>query len=129
MKLYHSIYHYRGCNQPRTPGEVKDAVERDEYVKVAVVQCHSMDEAFTLTQNIDQSWTTNPEIEMHPNALGPFRSTMPGDMISSLFELYIVGTRGFVYLPPKAFKDRQRARRAKAMAEFDRYNERRRAVG
>ena len=129
MKLYHSIYHYRGCNQPRTPGEVKDAVERNEYVKVAVVQCHSMDEAFALTQNIDRPWIQNSEVEMHANALGPFRSTMPGDLISFLFRLHIVGSSGFIELPPKAFKDRQRARRAKAMAEIDRYNERRRAVG
>ena len=128
MKLYHSIYHYRGCNQPRTPGEVKDAVERDEYVKVAVVQCHSMDEAFALTQNIDRPWTMNPGVEMRP-VPGPFRSTMPGDLISFLFRLHIVGTSGFIELPPKAFRDRQRARREKAMAEFDRYNERRRSVG
>jgi hypothetical protein len=127
MKLYHSIYHYRGCNQPRTPREVKDAVERDEYVKIAVVQCHSMDEAFALTQNIDQPWTMNPGVEMRP-VPGPFRSTMPGDMISCCFEVYIVGNSGFVYLPHKAFKDRQRARRAKAMAEFDQYNARRQAA-
>jgi hypothetical protein len=47
-------------------------------------------------------------------------------MISCCYEVYIVGNSGFVYLPPKAFEDRQRARRAKAMAEFDQYNERRR---
>lgn len=62
-------------------------------VKVADVQAHSLDHAFTLTNHIDKDWTSNPGVSHAPGIR--HRSTSVGDLLRVGGSFHAVANTGF----------------------------------
>ena len=109
-----AVYHYVGGGyQPRTMDEVLVALERGDYLKVATVDCETLDEAYAYTQNIDRPWIENPTImnnginNFDPDInsrdeLPGLRSTMIGDIVVQRLQFFMVDRIGFTPIPEKS---------------------------
>ncbi len=61
---------------------------------VAEVQTNSLDEAYKLTQNIDEAWVKNWQVRPNLNQ-AQYRSTSVGDVLQKGTDFYIVQRLGF----------------------------------
>lgn len=52
----------------------------EHYIQVADVHCDNIDDAYRLTNHIDEAWQLNEEVQ---NALQPARSTSVGDLVKT----------------------------------------------
>ncbi len=81
----------------RTPG-AEEVLRRysslQEMEFIAVVRTDDLDEAYRLTNNIDKSWTLNPEIIWSAEP-GHFRSTSVGDLMIRGKDVFLVDNVGF----------------------------------
>ena len=69
----------------------------DGFRKVAIVECEGLEDVFRITNHIDHSWLTNPEVLWH---VPTSRSTSVGDVVEDENERLhlcdICGWREFV---------------------------------
>ena len=77
---------------------VPDTVDLAEYDLVARVEADELEDAYRLTNNIDWSWTENPEVLWHKplsKERAGIRSTSVGDVICTAEGLFVVDRVGF----------------------------------
>jgi hypothetical protein len=68
------------------------------YVKVADVKGDDLDIAFSSTNNIENPWKDNPNVEVPKDFNGPFRSTSIGDVMVLDENVFGVSPLGFTRL-------------------------------
>jgi hypothetical protein len=88
------IWHYTGIVQPQT---IEQAISRfDLYQKVARISVYDLNQAYYLTQNIDNDWTENSLVD---TLVDRCRSTMVGDIFMFRGTMYMVDQIGFTEMP------------------------------
>lgn len=83
---------------------VREALLLNEYESVAIIPTDDLDEAYRLTNHIDDDWTKNPDVT-YVN-VGPARSSSVGDILVRDGAYYLVEPWGFsIVLAPPARKN------------------------
>lgn len=80
----------------------------NDYVRVATVQASSLEEAWKLTNSIEDHWSKNLGVDYLPPARNPLYRTQQGlgcsSMVGDVFEVngkrYAVCSFGFTEVPP-----------------------------
>jgi hypothetical protein len=67
-----------------------------DYVKVADVEAMSLEQAYEMTQNIENSWVKNPQVKPAPEVQEGCRSTSYGDVIEHLGQFWFCDVFGWV---------------------------------
>jgi len=70
----------------------------ENWQHVANVECDHIEHVFTLTNHIDQDWTTNPGVEKVGD--DRHRSTSMGDIVESDGKFYICEALGWTEIEP-----------------------------
>ena len=73
------------------------ALRAGQHAHVADVSAFSLEEAFSLTQNLDAPWTNGHRVRMRVR--GQCRSTMTGDVFIHRGQAFVVAHQGFLPLP------------------------------
>lgn len=69
-----------------------EKVEAAKLNEVAVIDTNDLNEAFTLTQNINSSWTVLPQVKTD---LKECRSTSAGDVLIKDGKFFLIAIAGF----------------------------------
>jgi hypothetical protein len=88
------VYHYANdfAHYPCNEAEVKDAIAKGLYRQVCIVYTNDLEYAYSLTQNIADSWTNGDEVF---TGLEGCRSTMIGDLLEKNGDMFWVDRIGF----------------------------------
>ncbi len=80
-----------------TATKLRDAMRDNRYRRVGTILADSLNDAFRITNSIEDSWTKNPEVL--GVAPGGHRSTSVGDVFVMNGIPHVVSSMGFTELP------------------------------
>lgn len=86
------------CHSVEQALQAMEAFESGKYAKVGEVDTDNLEEAFSATNNIDDSWTKNAGVRSLAGS--NVRSTSAGDIMEKDDTFYVVGGFGF-YTDPR----------------------------